>query len=62
MLAFNKFFTSVFLAVVYASIATATTIPTSVKHQTHRVRSVGRRGLEFETFHPESSFQVLIEQ
>ncbi|KAJ7603881.1 hypothetical protein DFH06DRAFT_1310814 [Mycena polygramma] len=41
MVAFNKFFTSVFLAIVYASSSTlALTVPTNSKHATHRVRLI----------------------
>ncbi|KAF5388274.1 hypothetical protein D9615_000288 [Tricholomella constricta] len=57
MVAFNKFFASVFLAVVYASVTEAAPWPGSVKHATHRSRKVGR-GVALEAFHPETSFQT----
>lgn len=58
MVSFNKFFKSVFLAVVYASIAEAVLGPnTSSQHSTHRSRNVGR-ALKLETFHPETNYQV----
>ncbi|KAJ7477392.1 Fungalysin metallopeptidase-domain-containing protein [Mycena latifolia] len=58
MVAFNKFFTSVLLAIVYASSgALAAPWPTSSKHATNRVRVVGR-GLKLNTFHPASTFET----
>lgn len=52
MVSFNKMFTPTFLAIVYASVSTAFT-----NSHTNRKRIVGR-GLEVDTFHPESIFQV----
>jgi len=57
MVSFNKFFTSVLLAVVYASSALAAPWPLDSKHATHRTRIVGR-GLHLETFHPVSTFET----
>ncbi|KAJ7895239.1 Fungalysin metallopeptidase-domain-containing protein [Mycena olivaceomarginata] len=57
MVAFNKFFASVFLAIVYASSGLAAPWPASLKHATNRLRIVGR-GLQFNTFHPESTYQT----
>jgi extracellular elastinolytic metalloproteinase len=57
MVAFNKFFASVFLAIVYASSGLAVPWPASSKHATHRVRTVAR-GLKLNTFHPASTFEV----
>lgn len=57
MVSFNKFFTSVFLAVVYGSTALALVTAPEVKHATHRIREVGN-GLKVLTFHPESSYEV----
>lgn len=57
MVSFNKFFTSVFLAVVYGSTALALVTAPEAKHATHRVREVGK-GLKVVSFHPESSFEV----
>ncbi|KAK7685033.1 hypothetical protein QCA50_011869 [Cerrena zonata] len=58
MAAFNKFFASVLLAVLYATTATlAVPFAPDAKHTTHRVRHVGR-GLQIETFHPESSYET----
>lgn len=59
MASFNKLFSSVLLALLYASTATAAPWPTTSKHSTHRVRNVGR-DLKIETFHPESSYEVRI--
>jgi extracellular elastinolytic metalloproteinase len=59
MVAFNKFFSSVFLAVVYASAATAAPWEATSKHATHRTRSVGKRGLTFSTFNPASTYEVI---
>lgn len=60
MVSFNKFFTSVFLAVVYAS-STAFAAPwePSAKYATHRVREVSS-DLKLETYHPESTYEVCI--
>lgn len=59
MAAFNKFFASVLLAVLYATTATlAVPFAPDAKHTTHRVRNIGR-GLQIETFHPESSYEVI---
>ncbi|KAF9443169.1 hypothetical protein P691DRAFT_764533 [Macrolepiota fuliginosa MF-IS2] len=57
MVAFNKFFTSVLLAIAYASTVSAAPWPTSSKHATHRVRQV-TRDLQIETFHPASTFET----
>ncbi|KAJ7108331.1 Fungalysin metallopeptidase-domain-containing protein [Mycena epipterygia] len=57
MVAFNKFFASVFLAIMYASSGLAAPWPVSSKHATHRLRTVGR-GLKLNTFHPESTFET----
>ncbi|KAK6980981.1 extracellular metallo proteinase mep [Favolaschia claudopus] len=57
MVAFNKFFTSVFLAIVYASSTLAAPWPASLKHTTNRLRLVGR-DLQLNTFHPESTFET----
>ena len=58
MVVFNKFFTSVLLAVVYASTASAGPWEPTSKHATHRVRSVGKRGLSFTTFNPSSTYET----
>ncbi|KAJ7155333.1 Fungalysin metallopeptidase-domain-containing protein [Mycena filopes] len=57
MVAFNKFFTSVLLAVMYASSGLAAPWPVSSKHATHRVRNLAR-GLTLNTFHPESTYET----
>nr|BBI93468.1 metalloprotease [Pleurotus salmoneostramineus] len=57
MVAFNKFFTSVFLAVAYASVSSAVPYDASMKHATHRVREVGR-GLKVEAYHPATSYST----
>ncbi|KAF8056609.1 Fungalysin metallopeptidase-domain-containing protein [Lyophyllum atratum] len=57
MVAFNKFFTSVFLAIAYASVSSAFAIPSESKHATHSTRIVGR-GLKVEAFHPSSSYET----
>ncbi|KAJ7723080.1 Fungalysin metallopeptidase-domain-containing protein [Mycena metata] len=57
MVAFNKFFKSVFLAIVYASSSSALTVPTNSKHATHRVRSIAN-GAKIETFHPVSTYET----
>ncbi|KAG5644638.1 hypothetical protein DXG03_008020 [Asterophora parasitica] len=53
MVFLNKFFASVYLAIVYASTANAFT-----KHSTHRTRDIGSRGFQVEAFHPETNFQT----
>ncbi|KAG6905449.1 hypothetical protein DXG01_002595 [Tephrocybe rancida] len=57
MVAFNKFFTSVLLAIAYASVTSAFALPSQPKHATHRTRIVGR-GLKLEAFHPASSYET----
>ncbi|KAF5346161.1 hypothetical protein D9758_009964 [Tetrapyrgos nigripes] len=57
MARFNKFFASLFLAVVYASTALAAPWPTASKHATHRRRDISS-DLQIETFHPESKFET----
>ncbi|KAL4252742.1 Extracellular metalloproteinase [Abortiporus biennis] len=57
MVVFNKFFASVFLAVVYASTASAAPWPTNSKHATHQVRHISR-DLVIETYHPEPSYET----
>ncbi|KAF8649604.1 hypothetical protein AX16_005695 [Volvariella volvacea WC 439] len=57
MVAFNKVFTSVFLAVVYSSVAAATALPAAHKFSTHSRRLVAR-GDEVETYHPPSTFET----
>ncbi|KAG6907055.1 hypothetical protein DXG01_010741 [Tephrocybe rancida] len=53
MVFLNKLLSSVYLAVVYASVTSA-----SSKHSTHRTRTIGRRGFQVDTFHPETKFQT----
>ncbi|KAJ8087744.1 hypothetical protein PM082_006581 [Marasmius tenuissimus] len=57
MVAFNKFFSSVLLAVLYASYGNAAPSTTGANHSTHRVRNLGR-GLQVEAFHPASNYQT----
>ncbi|KAF9261300.1 hypothetical protein L218DRAFT_946124 [Marasmius fiardii PR-910] len=57
MVAFNKFFSSVFLAVLYATHGNAAPWPMSAKHATHRVRSLGK-GVQVEVFHPSSDYKT----
>ncbi|KAG6816129.1 hypothetical protein H0H87_008441 [Tephrocybe sp. NHM501043] len=57
MVAFNKFFTSVLLAIAYASATSAFAVPSQPRHATHRTRIVGR-GLKVEAFHPSSSYET----
>jgi hypothetical protein len=60
MVALNKFFTSVVLVAVCATSGVGAAPPrsVSVKHATHRVRSIlNGRGM-IETHHPASSLEV----
>ncbi|TFK32708.1 Fungalysin metallopeptidase-domain-containing protein [Crucibulum laeve] len=57
MVHFNKFFTSVFLAIVYASTTSAAPWPANSKFGTHRVRNISR-DVQIETFHPASSYET----
>ncbi|KAF7335729.1 Extracellular metalloproteinase mep [Mycena venus] len=57
MVAFNKFFTSVFLAIVYASSSIAAPSPIDSKHTTHRTREIAR-GVKLETYHPASNYET----
>ena len=59
MVAFTK--SLVFHFAVLASIVVMTTAapwPLHVRHPTHRIRTVGRRGIKVETFHPKPVFKV----
>ncbi|KAJ7703689.1 Fungalysin metallopeptidase-domain-containing protein [Mycena rosella] len=57
MVAFNKFFTSVLLAIVYASSSLAAPSPINSKHATHRTREIAR-GVKLETYHPVSTYET----
>lgn len=57
MVSFNKFFTTVFLAVAYASSAGGVPSPKSAKAATHRIRSLANDA-HLETFNPPSTFEV----
>ncbi|ESK87636.1 putative extracellular elastinolytic metalloproteinase precursor [Moniliophthora roreri MCA 2997] len=57
MVALNKFFSSVLLAVLYATYSNAAPWPTSSKHGTHRVRNIGR-ALTVEAYHPASDYKT----
>jgi extracellular elastinolytic metalloproteinase len=62
MPAFNKFFTTVLLAVVYvSSVMAAPPEPgfASARHSTHRKRTLPN-GLTLESYHPPSTFEVSI--
>ncbi|KAF8694351.1 hypothetical protein AX14_002061 [Amanita brunnescens Koide BX004] len=59
MVAFTK--SLVFHFAVLASIVVMTTAapwPLHVRHPTHRIRTVGRRGIKVETFHPKPVFKT----
>jgi extracellular elastinolytic metalloproteinase len=58
MFSFNKLLKTVLVAMACASITAAAPWPSSAKHETHRVRLVGRNSLKLETFHPASTFEV----
>ncbi|KAJ8074564.1 hypothetical protein PM082_015466 [Marasmius tenuissimus] len=57
MVVLNKFFSSVLLAVLYASFGNAAPSTSSARHTTHRVRSIGS-GLKVEAFHPQSDYKT----
>ncbi|KAF9254368.1 hypothetical protein L218DRAFT_968232 [Marasmius fiardii PR-910] len=58
MVAFNKFFTSVLLAVVYASYADAAAFHAHARLGTHHVRSVGDGKLKLKVYHPEPVYET----
>ncbi|KAI9442787.1 hypothetical protein BJY52DRAFT_1420949, partial [Lactarius psammicola] len=59
MTSFSKLLSSVPIALLYASTTSATPWLSTLKHATHRTRTVGADGsLKLETFHPESIFEV----
>ncbi|KAJ7671777.1 Fungalysin metallopeptidase-domain-containing protein [Mycena rosella] len=61
MVAFNlKFFTSIFLAIVYGSSALAAPSPIGSKHTTHRKREIAR-GVQLETYHPVGNYETYAE-
>jgi len=56
-----RFLNSILVAVLYTSaLVGAAPWPAASKHATHRVRSVGKRDLQIETFQPTSSFKVFL--
>ncbi|KAJ7068336.1 Fungalysin metallopeptidase-domain-containing protein [Mycena amicta] len=57
MVAFNKFFNSVFLAILYASSVSALTVPINSKHATHGIRAIAN-GATIEAYHPESTYET----
>ncbi|KAH8989250.1 hypothetical protein EDB92DRAFT_1817186 [Lactarius akahatsu] len=58
MTSFSKLFTSVLIALLYASSTSANPWPSTSKHATHCTRSLGADGsLKLETFHPKSIFE-----
>ncbi|KAF9469113.1 Fungalysin metallopeptidase-domain-containing protein [Collybia nuda] len=57
MVFLSKFFSSIFLAVVYASAVGAGPSPSAIKHETHRSRQVGR-GLSLQSFHPPTIYKT----
>ncbi|KAF9261303.1 hypothetical protein L218DRAFT_1046833 [Marasmius fiardii PR-910] len=57
MITFKKYFSSVLLAILYASYGTATPWPTSAEHTTHFARTVPS-GVEVNVFHPKSQYKT----
>ncbi|KAF9261307.1 hypothetical protein L218DRAFT_1046845 [Marasmius fiardii PR-910] len=57
MIAFKKYFSSVLLAVLYASYGNAVPWPAGAKHATHFVRSVPS-GVGVNVFHPKSGYKT----
>ncbi|TFK66605.1 hypothetical protein BDN72DRAFT_899704 [Pluteus cervinus] len=57
MVSFTRILNSVLLAVTYASLAQAFSGTSSLKHTTHRKRTLAN-GLQIETFHPEPTFET----
>ncbi|CAA7257402.1 unnamed protein product [Cyclocybe aegerita] len=57
MVGFKKLLSSIFVALAYASSASAAPWPTTSKHSTHRTRNLAR-GLVLETYHPESTYET----
>ncbi|KAF8970317.1 Fungalysin metallopeptidase-domain-containing protein [Flammula alnicola] len=57
MVSFNKFFTSVLLAIAYARSAGAVPFQGSVRHATHRTRSLANN-VQLEVFNPPSTFET----
>lgn len=57
MVSFNKFFTSVVLAIAYANSAAAAPFDTSAKHAAFRTRSLANN-FKLDVFNPPSTFEV----
>lgn len=57
MVGVDNLLKAVSLAILYASTASASPFPGSVKYTTHHVREVGK-GVRIETFHPPSTYEV----
>lgn len=57
MVGVDNLLKAVSLAILYASTASASPFPGSVKYTTHHVREVGK-GVRIETFHPPSTYET----
>ncbi|KAG5637554.1 hypothetical protein H0H81_004185 [Sphagnurus paluster] len=58
MVFLNRFFASVYLALIYASTANAIVQSPHQQQSTHRTRHIGSRGFKVEAYHPETTFQT----
>ncbi|CAA7257405.1 unnamed protein product [Cyclocybe aegerita] len=57
MVAFTNPFFSLFIATLLATYVEAAPWPVYSRHATHRVRTIGKRALQVESYHPKSTFK-----
>ena len=60
MVAFTKSFFPLLVATLLATYVDAVPWPSYAKHSTHRRRTIGKRAVNIESFHPKNTFKVII--
>lgn len=58
MVAFTKSFFPLLLATLFANHVEAAPWPSYAKHSTHRRRTIGKRAVTIDTFHPKNTFKT----
>lgn len=62
MVAFTKSFFPLLLVTLLATCVEAAPWPSYAKHSTHRRRTIGKRAVNVESFHPKNTFKVCFSQ
>jgi extracellular elastinolytic metalloproteinase len=62
MVAFTKSFFPLLLANLLANYVEAAPWPGYAKHSTHRRRTIGKRAVNIESYHPKNTFKVNLSQ